>query len=227
MIEKYFITGLRLRWRFPGADASGTKDGSVMLNPKRIVGPMVYNGMDGELYDTFAPHVSTLGLTKGMSIPYRWLMYVLGHTAKKMLAGGDVLTGFMSGCLIACWTESGCRYVGHIGTVESNEQLNKQVKRTFAAYMPRDATGFNPFAAWDAGRDIIPKAQKFKAGTNSKIIALVTTRGEFYSILLFGLGGAPDEWCVGGIKRVTPLDYFSLKRTLDPAAALVGAHCGG
>src|SRR5215208_5050914 len=164
MIEKYFITGLRLKWAFPGADAGSPKDGTVVMNPNRAAGPMVYDGMDGELYDVMAPHVSTLGLSKGKAIPYSWLTYVLGRTSKKMLSGGDILTGFMSGCLIAAWTENGIRYVGHVGTVEENEQANQRVKQTFAAYMPRDTTGFFPLSAWDAGSEIIPKARKFKAG---------------------------------------------------------------
>jgi hypothetical protein len=225
MIERYFITGLRLKWAFPGADAGAPKDGTVIMNPNRAAGPMVYDGMDGELYDVMAPHVSTLGLSKGMAIPYSWLTYVLGRTSKKLLAGGDVLTGFMSGCLIAAWTENGCRYVGHVGTVEENEQANQRVKQTFAAYMPRDTTGFFPLAAWDAGSEIVPKARKFKAGVTPKILALVNTRGEFYSILLFMLG-LNNEWCVGGIKKVPPLNYLTLKQQLDPRSPILGGHRG-
>lgn len=221
MIEKYFITGLRLKWAFPGADAGAPKDGTVIVNPSRAAGSMVYDGMDGELFDAMAPHVRTLGLQKGQAIPYSWLTYVLGRTSKKMLAGGDVLTGFMSGCLIATWTENGCRYVGHVGTVEDNAQANQKVKQTFAAYMPRDTKGFFPLAAWDAGSEIVPKAQKFKAGVTPKVLALVTTGGQFYSILLFMLG-LSNDWCVGGIKKVPPLSYSPLKQKLG--AALVGGH---
>lgn len=225
MIEKYFITGLRLKWAFPGADAGAPKDGTVVVNPTRAAGPMVSDGMDGELYDMMAPHVSTLGLGKGRAIPYSWLTYVLGRTSKKMLAGGDVLTGFMSGCLIATWTENGCRHVGHVGTVEENEQANQRVKQTFAASMPRDTMGFFPLAAWNAGAEIIPKAQKFKAGATPKVLALVTTSGEFYSILLFMLG-LNNDWCVGGIKKVPPLSYAVLKPKLDPRAPIAGGHRG-
>lgn len=223
MIEKYFITGMRLKWTFPGADAGMPKDGTIVMNPTRAAGPMVYDGMDGELYDVMAPHVSTLGLSKGRAISYSWLTYVLGRTAKKMLAGGDVLTGFMSGCLIAAWTENGCRYVGHVGTVEDNEQANQRVKKTFAAFMPRDTTGFFPLEVWDAGKDIVPKAKKFKAGVTPKILALVTTGGEFYSILLFMLG-LSNDWCVGGIKKVAPLTYAPLKQRLDPGSPLLSGH---
>ena len=223
MIERYFITGLRLKWKFPGADAGSPKDGSVVLDPNRAAGPMTYDGMDGELYDVMAPHVATLGLVKGQVIPYSWLTYILGRTSKKMLAGGDVLTGFMSGCLIATWTENGMRFVGHVGTVEENAAANAKVKQGFAAYMPRDTAGFFPLAAWDAGSEIVPKARKFKAGVTPKVLALVTTSGEFYSILLFMLG-LSNDWCVGGIKRVAPLDYGALRQRLTPGAPLLGAH---
>lgn len=221
MIERYFITGLRLKWAFPGADSGVPKDGTVVANPNRAAGPMVADGMDGEFFDVMAPHVSTLGLRKGQAIPYSWLTYVLGRTSKKMLAGGDVLTGFMSGCLIAAWTENGARYVGHVGTVEDNEQANQKVKQTFAAYMPRDTTGFFPLAAWDPGSEIVPKARKFKAGATPKVLALVTTGGEFYSILLFMLG-LSNDWCVGGIKKVPPLSYTALKQKLG--APVFGSH---
>jgi hypothetical protein len=225
MIERYFITGLRLKWAFPGADAGSPKDGTIVNNPNRLAGPMVYDGMDGELFDTMAPHVSTLGLTKGQSIPYSWLTYVLGRTSKKMLAGGDVLTGFMSGCLIATWMEGGFRYVGHVGTVEDNAPANLRVKQAFAAAMPRDTLGFYPLAAWDVNTEIVPKATKFKGGVTPKVLALVTTGGDFYSILLFMLG-LTNDWCVGGIKRVPALNHAALRQQLDPRAPVLAGHRG-
>src|SRR5687768_6994393 len=114
-----------------------------------------------------------------------------------MLAAGDVLTGFMSGCLICQWTENGMRYVGHVGTVESSQQVNTRVKSAFAAFMPPDTTGFNPAAARDPG-EIAPKMMKCKKGATPRILALVTTGGEFYSLLFFELREGPGLWCVGG-----------------------------
>jgi hypothetical protein len=218
MIEKYFVMGVRLKWTFPGDNSTGTKDGSIIANPPLHAGPMVYDGMDGELFDVFAPNVSTLGFTKGMSIPYSWLVYTIGHTSKKMLAAGDVLTGYMSGCLITLWTENGYRYVGHLGTVDSSEAISARVKTAFAAAMPRDTTGFNPAAAWDPG-EIGPKQAKFKKGAETKVLALVTTGGEFYSILLFKPWGLQTEWCVGGIKKVPPINrdalYLQMRKLPD------------
>ena len=218
MIEDYFMMGVRLKWTFPGDHSTGTKDGSVIQNPARPAGPMIYDGLDGELYNLSFPHVSTLGLSKGMSIPYSWLTYSVGHTSKKMLAAGDVLTGYMSGCLITLWTEGGYRYVGHIGTDDSSPAMSANVKKAFAAYMPRDTTGFDPAAAWDLG-EIAPKMARFKNGAEPKILALVTTAGQFYSILLFKLHGSMDEWCVGGIKKVPPMNrdalYLRMRRLRD------------
>jgi hypothetical protein len=217
MIEKYFMTGVRLKWTFPGDHSTGTRDGSIIANPPRPAVPMIYDGLDGELY-VASPHVSTLGLFKGMRISYNWLTYSVGHTSKMMLAAGDVLTGYMSGCLITRWMENGYRYVGHIGTVDSSETISSNVKKTFAAAMPRDTTGFNPAGAWDAG-EIAPKQMKFKSGAEPKILALITTADRFYSILLFKLVGTTDQWCVGGIKNVPPMSrdalYLQMRKLRD------------
>jgi hypothetical protein len=138
-----------------------------------------------------------------------------------MLAGGDVLTGFMSGCLVAAWTENGVRYVGHVGTVEANEQANQLVKQTFAAFMPQDTTGFFPLAAWDVGSEIVPRASKFKTGVTPKVLGLVNTNGDFYSILLFMLG-LNNDWCVGGIKKIPALHYDAVRQGLGPMAPVPG-----
>ncbi len=101
------------------------------------------------------------------------------------------------------------RYVGHVGTVESSQQVNTRVKSAFAAFMPPDTTGFNPAAAWDPG-EIAPKMMKFKKGATPRILALVTTGGEFYSLLFFELREGPGLWCVGGAKRIPPMNRAAL-----------------
>lgn len=217
MIEKYFFPGVRYRWKCPGANGGVTRDGSIVNSPVVAASPMIYDGMDGELYRG-GPHVSAVGLTKGMQIPYSWLVYMHGHTTRRMLSGGDVLTGFMSGCLITLWSENGIRYVGHVGTVEANPAQDTRVKDTFARAMPSQAMGFNPFAAWDPG-DIANLQRTFKKGPVPKVMALVTTSGKFYSILMFGFGiGAIEEWCVGGIKSVDPMNRNTLYTALTGRA---------
>ncbi len=216
MIEKYFMTGVRLKWACPGADASGSKDGSIVNSPPVNASPMIYDGLDGGLKDMGNPHTSTVGLTMRMSIPYAWLAYKLGHTAKRLLMAGDVLTGPMSGCAIAEWTERGQRWVGHVGTVTDAAAINKKVKENFGIAMPTQARGFYPAAAWPP-KDVAPLMMQLdmKRGPRDRIIALVTTSCEFYAILMFEfLAGTRNEWCVGGIKRIPPMNATQLRSSL-------------
>ncbi|MGD8322471.1 MAG: hypothetical protein PVJ02_18610 [Gemmatimonadota bacterium] len=213
MIEKYFMTGVRFKWACPPADPGKTKDGSIIDSPPRPASAMVYDGMDGELYDLSAPHVSTVGLTMRMNIPYEWLVYAHGHTTK-LSPTRDVLTGPMSGCLITQWTDQGRRYVGHVGTVESSASVNQKVKTAFAAAMPQNTTGFNPANAWNPG-EIAQKMGKFGKVPAVRIMALVTTGGQFYSVLMFELqGGEANRWCCGGAKRVQAMDANALRTAL-------------
>ena len=213
MIERYFLAGVRLKWACPAADASGTKDGSIINDPRRNAAPMIYDGLDGELYEG-GPHASTVGLSMGKNIPYSWLTYCHGHTTQRLLSAGDILTGPMSGCLIAEWTDQGMRWAGHVGTVESSAAINSKVKQNFGMAMPTQARGFYPDRAWSA-TEIASKAGKFKTLPRMNIMALVTSSSQFFSVLMFKLqGGAPNEWCVGGIKRVPPKNAVELRRDL-------------
>ncbi len=214
MIERYFMQGVRLKWSCPAPDASQPKDGSFFDNPAQTAPhPIVYDGLDGELHH-HGPHVSTVGLAMRMNIPYTWLVYAHGRTTRLIRPTNDVLTGPMSGCLIATWSNGGSQYIGHVGTVESSDIVNKAVKTTFATVMPADTTGFLPLAAWDEDSEIRPMQRKFKTMLGDpKIMALVTPSGSFYSILMFALKdkiGIVTEWCVGGIKLVTPMDHAAV-----------------
>lgn len=224
MIEKYFLTGVRFKWTPPTDYTNGSKDGSIIANPTKTSPPMIYDGLDGDLVNHGLPNVTTLGFSKNMAIPYSWLAYSVGHTTKKMLAAGDTLTGFMSGCLITVWQDTiGHRYVSHVGTVDGNPMINARVRHAFGAAMTPNTTGFNPAAAWTPG-EVAPKQAKFKGNGLSKVMALVTGTGAFYSILMFrlmqsmpGAGGASDAWCVGGIKRVPPMNPQQLRNALMAA----------
>ena len=169
---------------------------------------MVYDGLDGELYKIGGVNVTTLGFRMGMQLPYNWLVYSHGHTTR-ISTPNDVLTGPMSGCIIAVWMEQGCRYVGHVGTVESSEVVNQRVKETFGAMMPQNTIGFNPAAAWSPG-DISVMMSKFKKRPGFSIMALVTSTNQFYSVLMFSFNGA-TEWCVGGCKKVVSMNYQTLR----------------
>ncbi len=230
MIEKFFLTGVRVLWPEGARDAAAGMDGSIVQNPPLGAKPMTFDGMDGELYNLAQPNITSLGLTKGKAIPFSWLCYAPGHTTKKMLSAGDVLTGYMSGCPIALWSENGIRYVGHVGTIDSSPAVNELVRRTFADFMPPDVTGFNPAAAWQPNEIAAMLAKIKTAFADPKILALVTTAGEFYSIVSFRLTKkAPHDYTantflIGGAKRVTPLDYQGMRRYLLPNAPLIGAH---
>ena len=217
MIEKYFLQGVRLTWTSPKDDSKGSKDGSVILSdPKVVLSDMVYDGLDGVLINPSVTNVTKLGFKMGMKIPYQWLVYSVGHTTKKLISAGDCLTGYMSGCLITLWQEDGLRYIGHVGTVDGNDKINKAVRSTFAGYMPNDACGFNPAGAW-APKEIEPLQSRFKGGAEAKILALVTGKGSFYSILMFKLPaktGSSNTWCVGGIKHIPPMNPAQLKKAL-------------
>jgi len=224
MIEKFFIKGLRVIWPGGPVDAPSGTDGAIILNPTRAPQPMISDGMDGELYDATLPNITALGLRKGQPIPLNWLSYAPGRTTKRMLSAGDVLTGYMSGCPIALWTENGMRYAGHVGTVDANPPVNQLVRRTFAQFMPQDVTGFNPAAAWQPA-EIVALTDKFKKCTPGapRILALVTTTGEFYSIIMFSLMTKdpkdpvpPGTFVVGSAKRVPPLNYQGMRQYLLP-----------
>lgn len=209
MIERYFVKGARYNWCAPSAITTQPKDGAIVDSP-RVTAPMFYVGLDHQVVDHGLPNVSTLGLRKDMGISYTWLNYILGRTAK-VSATGDVLTGFMSGCRITTWTDGG-RWVGHIGTIESagkNEPPNSTVKNTFALAMPRNVLGYNPAGAFDFGE--IAQVMNGVSGTPSaKILSLVTSGNQFYSILLLERMTERGIWICGGIKQVPGLGYDQL-----------------
>jgi hypothetical protein len=213
MIEKYFLIGARLTWTHP-RDFIGPMDGSIVNSPPGYESEMKYNGMDGDLYNVAQPTPLAVGLTKDMNIPYKWLTYAPGRTSKRMLAAGDVLTGRMSGCYIVTWTENGQRWVGHVGTVDNQPAANRQVKANFAAAMRnfQNVSGFSPLAAWSPN-EIGPKLSTFKRSVGPSIMALVTTSGAFYSLLMFSVN---NDWCVGGMKLIPPMNGDALRREFAP-----------
>jgi hypothetical protein len=223
MIEKYFQPGIRLTWMKPN-DGPPSLDGKI-IDSRGAASQMLYDGLDGELINpTFmTTNITTLGFTKNMPIAYDWLDYAPGSTAKKALGGKDILTGYMSGCIIAKWKTLAQTYLGHIGTIDSMPDVTKKVKGNFGAVMGRDTKGFDPFASWPTV-EIDQVRSKFKAKPLASIIALVTSSGKVYSILMLSIPKQvdnfdptkvvaikQDNWCVGGIKEVLPMSDSALK----------------
>ncbi len=214
MIEKFFELGVCYRWQKP-PNVDGPRDGAIVDSTKPPT-PLTYIGLGAVVSPRLRiVHVRMLGLQMNMQIPYKWLDYAPGRTAKIQLAP-DVLTGFMSGCIIACWRSNRGIDVGHIGTVESDPATNTRVKRAFADAMRagtiRGATGFNPLRAWD--NDLEALCQRFNPPMVPKICALVTTTREFYSIVMFIDKGA-NEWYCGGAKKVPPMNSGELTTFLN------------
>ncbi len=208
MIERYFMEGVRYAWSAPGAIA-GPQDGTL-VDSKRAPTPLVYIGLDSIVDPRLKMHhVSTFGLTMRMNIPYRWCDYVLGQTSRARAGTADILTGFMSGCKIARWTEAGQTYVGHVGTV-MNPTVDARVKANFAAVMSPTTTGFDPSAAW--APELPALIAKHKKAY--KVVALVTATGEFYSIVMLVDNVNVTEWVCGGIKKVPPMNRAALEASL-------------
>ncbi len=210
MIEKYFKLGVRFRWTKP-QNVDGPRDGRL-VDSIRPTAALTYIGL-GEVVDPalMAVHVSMIGLQMNRQIQHQWLDYTPGRTARLPIGPYDVLTGFMSGCIIARWKDRGVNYIGHVGTVESDAAANRLVKRAFAFAMPRGTTGFNPAAAWNFS-ELSQIIQKFHAPKVPNICALVTTQGEFYSIVMFSDGA--NEWYCGGAKRIQPISHDALKMSM-------------
>lgn len=212
MIEKYFELGVRFRWNKP-ANVDGPRDG-IITDSIRPTAPLTYIGLGSVVSPTLMmTHVSTIGLQMNAPIQHQWLDYTPGRTARIAMGPYDVLTGFMSGCIIARWMDRGVDYVGHVGTVESNAEVDRVVKRTFAFQMPQGTTGFDPFAAWNP--ELPALARKFTPPKVPKVCALVTREGRFYSIamLIDAFGGANEYYC-GGIKLVPPISHDQLKLSM-------------
>jgi hypothetical protein len=203
VIEKYFELGVRFRWNKP-ANVDGPRDGKV-VDSVRPAAPLVYIGLGDDVSPRLmGTHVSQLGLRMNLPIQHQWLDYAPGRTARVPIGPYDVLTGYMSGCIIARWSEKGVNYVGHVGTVESDAAVNRTVKRAFGFAMPKTTTGFNPANAWQIG-DLSAIARKGQP----RLFALVTSSGAFFSVAMMQVGAS--EWYCGGIKRVAPTSHDALK----------------
>ncbi|MCE5307125.1 MAG: hypothetical protein LLG20_05750 [Acidobacteriales bacterium] len=206
MIEKYFQLGVRYQWQKP-PNVDGPRDGKI-VESTRPSSPLTYIGLGSVVSPALmTTHVSMIGLQMRMPIQYQWLDYAPGRIARVPAGPYDILTGFMSGCIIARWVDRGVTYVGHVGTVEADPDTNRAVKRAFAFAMRPGTTGFNPFLAW---RDELPDlARRFNPPKDARVLALVTARGDFYSVPL--LFDGPNEWYCGGAKRVPAISHDTLK----------------
>jgi hypothetical protein len=220
MIERYFRSGVRFLWRKPPDNTGGGGELGAIVPSTGGATPLIYDGLDGHPAaidpllprNTNAAHV--IGIAKGANVPYAWLDYAPGRTARRAIGGSDILTGRMSGCLIARGVSSGAMSAFHLGTVTDDEALNRTVKQDFGGALPQDVTGFFPDRAWSEGEVAITQGRLGGNAGAAAIFGLITAAGTFHSILMFqveepGVGWTTPAgqhfWCVGGIKAVPAL----------------------
>ena len=200
MIQHLLVAGAKISWRKPPTLGS-PNDGAIQpsTNPANA---MIFLGSTrdqprGLFSRLFRPAPSGYRVPENTPVPHTWLDYISGRTAF-LAQGSDVLTGFMSGCLIARGTYNGAMSVFHMGTTQDQE-VTRLVKTGFRTDLPGDTTGFYPAAAWSDN-------ERVGTGQYTEVIALVTSSGSFFSILLCRPMHLYNEWTVGGIKQVPPLN---------------------
>ncbi len=214
MLETVLRRGVRVQW-MPPASRTGTNNGNVIATPTIPQNPLKYDGMDDQIHAGF--HASTLGRRVGDAMQYRWLAYVSGQTTSMPLAGGDILTGPMSGCLIATWTD-GTTKAAHIGTIDNNVSASRTVKRAFAAHAgaSADLSAFNPAAQWTPGEVATAMGTRPMA---FQIYGLITGRTNFYSVLMFELPANADQ-----SNRIAGKAFQRVIGGIKPAPVITGVR---
>lgn len=216
MIENYFFRGMRFSWN-PHGEGQQMEDGIVEANPPLPARPMTYQGVDMDLCTGPAlghrQRALAQGLRLGMQINFSWLLYKPGRTTTIPLGTTDVLTGFMSGCPIVTLTTA-LRLVAHVGTVANAPTTNQRVKQTFRGILPHNARGFNPSGAWTTN-DRATLMQQIGSPSIPQVVALVTTTGNFYSILVGKYANQPASYVIGGCVPVPPWNYGQLNTVLS------------
>ena len=221
MIERYFFEGATFAWAAPGAVSNVPRDGSI--NPTGAGGAaMTFQDLDTYLFDTSqANKFRGLGLAKGANIQHDWLNYVHGQTAT-INTNNDVLTGFMSGCIIAIFFDAmGRRQVGHIGTIDGSpkdQPPNSTVKTAFSTAMAgfTNIKAYKPADAWDPS-EMNMRTGKFRNpmwGGRVRIVSMVTGNGQFYSILFLQRDVNKNEYVCGGIKSCAAMGPNLLHQAL-------------
>jgi len=99
--------------------------------------------------------------------------------------------------------------VAHVGTVDEHPDTNQLVKQKFREIMPNNARGFNPSGAWTRD-DRNNLTLQIRGNHLSYVVALVTTNGNFYSLLVGKYPNHRDLYVIGGCVPVPPWDHLAL-----------------
>jgi hypothetical protein len=220
--EAGFVPGRKFSWICPreAAIRAENRDGEIVVNNSGAR-TMTHIGWD--------QHVLTQSRSAqpnfaGPVSPLTWLNYGPGKTMKAPLNASDILTGPMSGCLLAIWTDdSNAAFAAHIGTTSDakvDEPPNTTVKETFYAMLvslqkPNSVKGFSPLRAWsDSDIGGLTGLKPRNTGL-PKLFGLMTAGKRFFSLALVKYDQV-DEWVCLGIKSCAQLDYNGLLGALYP-----------
>jgi len=148
--------------------------------------------------------VSTTGVGQVAKVHrnFVWLEWLGGVVSEVQPTGTDVLTGPMSGCWITAYLRGGVHYIGHVGTVMDPAHPDSIAARTawnnFAAGVPMGAySGFNPFN--DPWVGVVPGPLPGEAAR--KTFALVSSAGNFYTIITYPQANKPTRIRIAGIQQ--------------------------
>ncbi len=149
--------------------------------------------------------------TKKLWRNFKWLPWYEGDISETEL-DCDVLTGPMSGCILASYRRGANLMVGHIGTVTVSEaapqSINDNVKNLWnqwALANPAGIRGFNPV---DRSLPVHPPA----VGGDSKgdTWGLFTTTGEYYAVQVY-IQNNVNHYRIAAVHPVTSMSLHQLQ----------------
>ncbi len=227
MLEHHFLAGTRYLWATPNQMPTVHNSGAIVAS-NIAAGQLRYDGFRAGLHPGLVWAITAGAANLGnpnVNLNHTWLAYAPGQTSYVPVGGNDILTGFMSGCLIIRGQNPGQPMrVYHVGTSDSATD-NRLVKLNISQNLPPNATGFDPWGAWTPAQITAAAIQVgLTAGQVPvrTVIALVTTAGHFFSFLLFrmSVNGTYTNphgltyYIAGGIRHVPPLNRIQLRGKL-------------
>jgi hypothetical protein len=113
---------------------------------------------------------------------FNWLPWVPLSVTEVDVQGMDVLTGPMSGCLVALYYREGFRCIAHIGTDIARPTQNQALKNSWNGFVNSSLTrikAFKPFSATSS----IPVQQPGDGA--AEVFGLVASDDSFYSVFTY------------------------------------------
>jgi hypothetical protein len=137
---------------------------------------------------------------------YKWLPWHAGMISDTVL-DSDVLTGPMSGCLLAGYFDTnGGRHAVHIGTTEDRAQSDA-VKAAWrgraVGFRNQEIVGFDP--ATMSGLTL-PDHVAGAEFPNPEIWGLITTTGRLFGLKVYWQIGNPTQYRIARVEEIDSLD---------------------